>query len=161
MRLVEAYAIVPTTPAEVVFDGIRRFERYPDLARHVQTTAVLESGDATGRSSWELHFRSGLLRWTERERFAPGELRLEFEQIEGDFERFAGRWQLQPSDPGTRVYFRAEFDFGIPSMEGILDPIAERVIRETVHAVVVGMFEHVELVDAFPADVLDTVDTSS
>jgi len=43
--------------------------------------------------------------------------------------------------------FQADFDFGIPSLEGILDPIAERVIKETVAWVVVGMFDVVRLAD--------------
>jgi ribosome-associated toxin RatA of RatAB toxin-antitoxin module len=161
MRQVEAYAVIPAVPAEVVFDGIRRFDRYPHLARHVQATTVHEAGDSAGRSSWELHFRSGLLRWTEHERFLSNDLRLEFEQTSGDFETFAGQWQLEPLGEGTRLAFGAEFDFGIPSMEGILDPIAARVIKETVHAVVVGMFEHVELVDGLRVDVPDTVDTAT
>jgi hypothetical protein len=43
------------------------------------------------------------------------------------------------------VRFAADFDFGIPSLEGILDPIAERVIKETVAWALVGLFPAVRL----------------
>jgi hypothetical protein len=81
-------------------------------------------------------------------------LRIEFEQEAGDFDSFAGAWTLAQQGPDTTVRFVADFDFGIPSLEGILDPIAERVIRETVAWALVGIFEHVEFagsVELLPA----------
>jgi ribosome-associated toxin RatA of RatAB toxin-antitoxin module len=145
MRTVELDAIVAGTPAGTVFENVVRFERYPELAPHVRS-AVVHQGfpGAEGRSSWELHFRSGLLRWSEGERFEPDALRIEFEQDTGDFDSFRGFWTLRQRGPDTAVHFEAEFDFGIPSLEGILDPIAERVIRETVAWALVGMFAHVD-----------------
>lgn len=148
MRRVQLRAIIPTTRPEVVFDDIVRFDRYPDLAPHVQSTTVHRTlPEPVGRSSWELHFRSGLLRWEEQERFLRDDLRVEFDQTDGDFDSFTGYWQLRPDADGCELRFVADFDFGIPSLEGILDPIAERVIKETVAWVVVGLFEQVSLAD--------------
>lgn len=146
MRRVELDAVIESVSAEEVFDTILRFDRFPALAPHVESTTVHETvPNPTGKSSWELHFRSGLLRWTEREHFRREELRLDFEQLTGDFDEFSGSWTFQQDGANTTLRFAAEFDFGIPSLEGILDPIAERVIKETVAWVVVGMFEVVHL----------------
>jgi ribosome-associated toxin RatA of RatAB toxin-antitoxin module len=148
MRRVTLNAVIKNTPASEVFDAVFNFERYPDLAPHVQATTVHEAYPAPlGSSSWELHFRSGLLRWSEEERFDKSELRMEFEQTKGDFDSFTGTWLLAQSGTDTELRFEADFDFGIPSLEGILDPIAERVIKETVAWVVVGMFDEVELAE--------------
>ncbi|WP_018252059.1 type II toxin-antitoxin system RatA family toxin [Salinispora mooreana] len=148
MRHVHLSAHIPATTPQDVFDGVVRFDRYPDLAPHVQSTVVHQSvPHPTGQSSWELHFRSGLLRWTEQERFLRDELRIEFTQTDGDFDSFTGAWQLTGGPDGTDLGFDADFDFGIPSLEGILDPIAERVIRETVAWVVIKMFEGARLAD--------------
>lgn len=145
MRRVELDAVVAATAAQVVFENVVRFERYPDLAPHVQSATVHQSlPEPTGRSSWELHFRSGLLRWSETETFDREGLRIVFEQDAGDFDSFAGTWTLTQQGPDTAVRFEADFDFGIPSLEGILDPIAERVIRETVAWALVGLFKHVD-----------------
>jgi ribosome-associated toxin RatA of RatAB toxin-antitoxin module len=145
MRTVELDAVVAGTSAETVFENVVRFERYPELAPHVQSATVHQAFPGpTGRSSWELHFRSGLLRWSEGERFALDALRIEFEQETGDFDTFRGVWTLRQQGPDTAVRFEAEFDFGIASLAGILDPIAERVIRETVAWALVGMFAHVD-----------------
>ncbi|HEV2343182.1 MAG TPA: SRPBCC family protein [Actinocrinis sp.] len=145
MRRVELDAVVAATPAETVFENVVRFERYPDLAPHVQSAKVHQSlPEPTGRSSWELHFRSGLLRWSETESFDREALRIVFEQDAGDFDSFTGTWSITRQGADTAVRFEADFDFGIPSLEGILDPIAERVIRETVAWALVGLFEHVD-----------------
>lgn len=150
MRTLVLDAVVRATAAEIVFDTILRFDRYPQLAPHVRSTTVHQSvPGASGRSSWELHFRSGLLQWTEREGFLRDELTLTFEQTSGDFDVFSGHWKLRQSGPDTEVHFHADFDFGIPSIEGILDPIAERVIKETVAWVLVGMFDEVHLSEQF------------
>ncbi|MFD7712776.1 type II toxin-antitoxin system RatA family toxin [Streptomyces sp. NPDC059785] len=141
MRQVVLAALVPGRSPETVFDGVTRFERYPGLAPHVRATTVHAGPPGErGSSSWELRFRSGLLRWTETEDFDRAHLRIAFRQTDGDFDAFSGRWVLRRSGDGCALRFEARFDFGIPSMEGILDPIAGRVIRETVAWAVTGMF---------------------
>lgn len=141
MRRSELDAVIAATPATAIFDGIVQFGRYPVLAPHVESVSVHRTvPEPTGSSSWELHFRSGLLRWDETERFLRDQLRLEFEQTSGDFETFAGYWTLSQDGDDTGLHFQVDFDFGIASMAGILDPIADRVLRETVAWVTVGMF---------------------
>ncbi|GLZ42492.1 SRPBCC family protein [Actinokineospora sp. NBRC 105648] len=144
MRHVELEATVLHQRAEVVLAQLVRFDRYPHLAPHVRATEVHQSlPSTTGSSSWELHFRSGLLRWTEAETFDLDTLTVAFTQDDGDFDTFEGAWTFVQDGADTTVRFAADFDFGIPSMEGILDPIAERVIRETVAWAIDGSFPEV------------------
>ena len=158
MRHVTLRARIGAQSAEKVLDGVIRFDRYADLAPHVQSTLVhTDAATGSGRSSWELHFRSGLLRWTERETVDREHLLVTFEQEDGDFEEFRGQWRITADGPDTVVAFDADFDFGIPSLEGILDPIAERVITETVAWALNGLFtdvefsDHIDLVPGRPA----------
>ncbi|MDH6135458.1 ribosome-associated toxin RatA of RatAB toxin-antitoxin module [Kitasatospora sp. MAA4] len=146
MRKVILDAVVFDTDAGTVFENVAQFKRYVELSPHVQATEVTETRpSATGASSWELLFRSGLLQWSETERFLKDRLRIEFEQTEGDFDTFTGHWALVQQGADTEVHFECDFDFGIESLEGILDPIAERVIKETVAWAVVGLHERVRL----------------
>jgi ribosome-associated toxin RatA of RatAB toxin-antitoxin module len=157
MRHVELDAVVLGENARTVFESVARFDRFPKLAPHVSSTTVHGTlPDAKGSSSWELHFRSGLLRWTEEDRFLQDELEIRFEQEDGDFDVFEGTWALSQEGENVVVHFEVDFDFGIPSLEGILDPIAERVIKETVAWAVTGLFDRTELRSAVelgtPAD---------
>lgn len=147
MRHVLLEALVPGAKAENVFHAVRRWERYPELAPHVQSTTVHATHPVPDcSSSWELHFRSGLLRWTERDVFDVDSLEIRFEQTEGDFDMFCGVWTLAQRGEDVSVRFEADFDFGIPSLEGILDPIAERVVKETIAWAVAGMHPGTEII---------------
>ncbi|SCF49719.1 Ribosome association toxin PasT (RatA) of the RatAB toxin-antitoxin module [Micromonospora matsumotoense] len=146
MRRVELTALIPDHTPQQVLPEIIRFDRYPQLAPHVRSAVVHRSlPEPTGRSDWELHFRSGLLRWTEEEVFEPARGRITFAQTTGDFDELTGEWTLVAAGPDTELTFRADFDFGIPSLAGILDPIAERVIRETIAFVVTGIYDRAVL----------------
>jgi len=148
VRQVSLEVLVRDERAADVLHAVGRWERYPELAPHVESTTVHATHpDPNCSSSWELHFRSGLLRWTERDEFHIDALEIRFEQTDGDFDSFQGTWRLAQRGPDVAVCFTAEFDFGIPSLEGILDPIAERVIRETVAWAVTGMFPDSEVLD--------------
>ncbi|WP_306300067.1 SRPBCC family protein [Streptomyces sp. NRRL B-24085] len=156
VRRVELRALVRAERAEEVFAQVVRWDRYAELAPHVESAVVHTGFPATeGSSSWELHFRSGLLRWTEHERFEPGRGEVRFEQADGDFDSFSGSWEVRQDGPDVQVAFVCDFDFGIPSLEGILDPIAERVITETVAWTLTGMFPRTELATGLPLGAKD------
>ena len=144
MRHVDLEATVKNATAEDVLRALIRFDRYPELAPHVRATEVHKTLPETeASSSWELYFRSGILRWTEDEKIDLAALTVEFTQDDGDFDVLEGVWRFTQQGADTLVRFDADFDFGIPSMEGILDPIAERVIRETVAWAIDGSFDEV------------------
>ncbi|MGI5472503.1 type II toxin-antitoxin system RatA family toxin [Streptomyces sp. CA-132043] len=153
MRHVTVDALIPDVPAEAVFDAVLHFERYPDLTPHVRAAVVHEGPpQSQGSSSWELYFRSGLLRWTECETYDRERLHIAFRQTDGDFDALSGTWLLRQEGPDCALRFDADFCFGIPSMAGILDPIAARVIEETIAWAVTGMFAGVRLGTAPPKD---------
>jgi ribosome-associated toxin RatA of RatAB toxin-antitoxin module len=121
---------------------IAEFERFPPLAADVREVEAHEHG-----SSWAVSFRRGLLRWTERDTVDTAGLRIEFEQLDGDFAAFAGSWQLAPVVGGCVVRFAASWDFGIESLAGLMDPIAERVIKRVVRDVLAGLFGTATVLD--------------
>jgi len=86
----------------------------------------------TTYSDWEVVFRNGPLRWTEVDYHMPNERRIAFEQRTGDFQTFRGGWQVTATEFGSHVSFEVVFDFGIPSLAGVLEPIAERVLKESI-----------------------------
>jgi ribosome-associated toxin RatA of RatAB toxin-antitoxin module len=161
VRHVELDALVRGEQVPDVFHAVRRWENYPDLAPHVNKTTVHTAWpDDAPSSSWELHFRSGLLRWTEDEVFAPDDGEIRFEQTDGDFDSFTGTWTLRQQGGDVAVRFAADFDFGIPSLEGILDPIAERVIKETVAWALTGLFTGTEISGGIELTTPETVGAS-
>lgn len=124
-----------------VFDRIHDFARYPEFTDVVRSVTVHQVSPEEETSDWEVYFRNGILRWTEADRFDRDGLVISFEQIDGDFAEFSGTWRIGADGPDSLVDFSADFDFGIPSLAGILDPVAQRVFKETIARVVLGLFE--------------------
>jgi ribosome-associated toxin RatA of RatAB toxin-antitoxin module len=122
--------------ADFAFGRIAEFERYPDFVDEVRSVVVHSNSGGPLVSDWEIVFRSGPLRWSEVDYFQPDLRRIVFEQISGDFEVFRGSWLVEPIAGGCAVTFEATFDFGIPSLAGVLEPIATKVLKEGIAMIV-------------------------
>jgi ribosome-associated toxin RatA of RatAB toxin-antitoxin module len=143
MRSIQLRAVVPTQDTGLVFTKITDFAGYPAVSadvRHVHT----HPGQPQ-HTDWEVNFRRGIMRWTEREDLDADRLRVDFEQVDGDFAEFRGSWQLDERPDGCGVLMEVTYDFGIESLAGIMDPLAERVIKRSVCAVLADVAGTVEV----------------
>ncbi|GGO90678.1 type II toxin-antitoxin system RatA family toxin [Wenjunlia tyrosinilytica] len=146
MRSAELTVRVDDVEPGAAFDTIKDFSRYPELSDVVRSVTVHEVSENEEQSDWEVYFRNGILTWTEADRFDRPGLLIEFSQVDGDFADFSGTWKVTPDGTGCLIGFAAEFDFGIPSLAGILDPVAERVLKETIARVVISLFDSASVV---------------
>jgi hypothetical protein len=142
MRSTRIGVRIRTGDVPAAFAAIADFGRFPALAEDVREVTAGGSG-----SSWVVNFRRGLMRWHEEETVDAAALRIGFDQTEGDFAEFHGSWQLTPVLGGADVLFDVTYDFGIESMAGLMDPIAERVIKRVVCAVLSGLFGDVTVTE--------------
>ena len=148
MRHVDVHAFLPGARAGEVFDTLTEFERYPSLVGVVRSVRILERpAEGPLSSAWEVYFRNGVLSWTEADWLRRDQLRIDFEQTDGDFDEFSGAWELTERDGGVAVLFSADFDFGIPSLASIIDPVAQRVLTETIQLILRGLFDTVDFPD--------------
>jgi ribosome-associated toxin RatA of RatAB toxin-antitoxin module len=135
MRATSITVRIRTDDVPAALTSIADFARFPSLADDVREVVP----DADG-SQWTVNFRRGLMRWHETETVSPNDLCIDFAQTEGDFADFHGSWQLTPVIGGATVVFDVTWDFGIESMAGLMDPIAERVIKRVVVSVLSALF---------------------
>lgn len=140
MRFVTIDASVPARAAAEVFRTLADYARYPELTPVVRDVHVWTDEEGDLISSWEVNFRNGILRWTERDVMDVAAMRIEFTQTEGDIAEFVGSWLCRPDGDGTAVRFEALVDLGIASLADVLDPIAARTLAETITGILVGLF---------------------
>lgn len=137
-----------------VFIAVADFDRYPSLAadvREVRTTPAANP-DGPKETYWEVYFRRGIMRWTETDVIDLDRLRIDFEQLDGDFEDFHGSWQISPVRAGgAEILFEITYDFGIESLAGLMDPIAERVIKRACCEILGGLFGDVRVLEGAEA----------
>jgi ribosome-associated toxin RatA of RatAB toxin-antitoxin module len=146
MRSVTIAAVVPDTDLGTAFATISDFARYPALVPDVVRSVTVEQERPDGPviSAWEVFFRNGILSWSEADHLHPETWTIDFEQTIGDFEEFSGGWELTPvvlaGSTAVRVVFTADFDFGVPSLASIVDPVADRVLVESITEILRGLF---------------------
>jgi ribosome-associated toxin RatA of RatAB toxin-antitoxin module len=129
MGTITMKASVADRRAREVFDLLRDFELYPKASPAILSIDVDES-TAPSNSTWRVQFREGIIVWTERDEIDEELMELRFEQIDGDFERLVGRWQVSAVQTGCEVELTTEFDFGIPSLTEFIDPLAQHALYD-------------------------------
>jgi hypothetical protein len=138
---------VPALQLRAVVDGLdpqtalRRvtdYRRWPEASEAVHSVEVQATGASSSLSRWEVSFRGGLMRWTERDDWCALEQR--FSLVEGDPQDFTGAWTAAARDGGCTLQLAGEFDLGMPSLRHVLDPIAIEALEEAITDVLEVLF---------------------
>ena len=111
---------VVDTQTRIDCDADRAFAAVCDFERYPQLTDALCS--------------------TERDEIDAQALVLRFDLIDGDFEQLSGAWRVEATPSGCCVRFSASFDFGIPTLASLIDPLACKTLAANVHAMLDGLF---------------------
>ncbi|MCX4690681.1 type II toxin-antitoxin system RatA family toxin [Kitasatospora purpeofusca] len=148
MRDVRVEAVLTKACPLEVFEKLKDFESYADHTSAVRSVVVTTEADGTRTSDWTVAFRNGEMHWTERDIVDQQALTLTFDQVDGDFERFSGVWQVTPAGQDTTVAFAAAFDLGMPSLDYTVGPLAEQALQETVTAILLGVLGNDLVIDS-------------
>lgn len=125
---------------ESVLRRVTDFACWPAASDSVRSVQVEPQPDGSEISQWEVVFREGVLRWSERDRTDLAANQSVFELIEGDPHLFNGVWLVEPDPDGSTLTFDAEFDLGMPSLAHVLDPIAVEAVEDAIESVLRGLY---------------------
>jgi ribosome-associated toxin RatA of RatAB toxin-antitoxin module len=119
-------------PVQRVWDTVVDVEGYQEMMDHVRSVRLVEQlDDRVRHSEWSVLLKGSILEWLEEDRLDPEAHTIRFRQLSGDLEFFDGGWRLSPDGVNaTIVTFEVAFDIGIPSLASMLNPVAERSLRE-------------------------------
>jgi ribosome-associated toxin RatA of RatAB toxin-antitoxin module len=105
MHTAQIHGRVRATTAENVFDAIADFERYPDYGDSIRTVQVESSEGGRVISKWDVDFRGGNMQWTEADTIDRDQLRIDFQQLEGNLRHFTGYWAVTRDGGDALVRF--------------------------------------------------------
>jgi ribosome-associated toxin RatA of RatAB toxin-antitoxin module len=118
-------------PLAEVWELVKNIEDYPKFMKSVREVKILSRTGEITDAEWAIDLKGSLLRWSERDVCRPEDHRIDFAQIDGDLETFEGHWYLQAvSENLTEVELQVNFEIGIPMLRDMLDPVAEKALRE-------------------------------
>ena len=82
--------------------------------------------------------------WTEQDRFDDKNLRIDYELIEGDLEKFEGSWEFRNSEGQTEVTLKVDYDFGLPELTNLIGPTLHEKVSDNSEMMLSGIKRLVE-----------------
>ena len=128
MPVVEVRHVV-AAPIDEVYAVVSDQESYPKFMKTMESVKVLERGDGYTLTEWIARLQGVRFRWVEKDVYHPANHRIDYDQTEGDPKVFRGYWALTEVPEGTEVLFVTEFEFGIPMLAALLNPVAKVALR--------------------------------
>lgn len=139
MPVVEVSEVM-AAPIDRVWDVINDLESYPRLMDHVRSLKIKEQTPTHRLAEWQIDLKGCVMRWNEREDIDRDRYRIDYRALDGDLAEFDGYWQLEALSPeSTRVTHSVSFEIGIPMLSQILNPVAERAIRDNTHKMLASL----------------------
>jgi len=112
-----------------IYPILKDMEKYPEFMTDLVSVEVLERLEDTTVTKWVSNVDGRIIRWTEQDVFDDVRMHIAYRQIEGDLKKFEGEWVLTPIEGGTEIKLTVDFEFGIPMIAGLLNPILKKKVR--------------------------------
>lgn len=115
---------------DAVFAALSDMESFSRFMDSVVEVKVLKREGNTTESSWHVTLQGAPFRWVEADTFLPEEGRITYRQLSGDLRKFEGEWRIASVDDGTSVTLTTDFEFGMPMIASLLNPVARLILRK-------------------------------
>ncbi|WP_371370881.1 type II toxin-antitoxin system RatA family toxin [Sporomusa aerivorans] len=113
-----------------IYPILKVMEKYPDFMADLVSVEVIERNDNTTLTKWVSNVDGRIIKWTELDTFDDTNMHIRYKQTEGDLKKFEGEWILTPLADGTEIKLTVDFEFGIPMIAGLLNPILKKKVRD-------------------------------
>lgn len=127
-----------------IYDIIKDMAAYPSFMKDLVSVEILERGDNYTVSHWVSNVDGRKIVWTERDTFYPDDLKITYAQTDGDLKKMEGQWIIQPQGEECEVSLVVDFEFGIPMIAGLLNPILKKKVRENSENMLTSIKEQIE-----------------
>lgn len=129
MPYVEVSLPVQCKPV-VAYPFIKDMEKYPEFMPDLLSVTVVERTAGSTVSDWVSNVDGRIIKWRELDLFDDADMHIVYKQLAGDLKKFEGEWRLLPLANGTEIRLTVDFDFGIPMIAGLLNPILKKKVRD-------------------------------
>ena len=127
-----------------IYEIIKDMASYPNFMKDLVGVEILERGENYTISHWVTNADGRRIVWTERDTFYPEELKITYAQTEGDLKKMEGAWTIVEQADGCEVTLAVDFEFGIPMIAGLLNPILKKKVRENSENMLNSIKEQIE-----------------
>ncbi|HMM21394.1 MAG TPA: aromatase/cyclase [Selenomonadales bacterium] len=112
-----------------IYPIIKEMEKYPEFMPDLVSVEVVEREANATVTRWVSNVDGRIIKWTERDDFDDAGMHIRYRQLDGDLRKFEGEWVLTPLAEGTEIKLTVDFEFGVPMIAGLLNPILKKKVR--------------------------------
>ncbi|BBB92991.1 MAG TPA: SRPBCC family protein [Methylomusa anaerophila] len=113
-----------------IYPILKGMEKYPEFMTDLISVEIIEQQDNTTITQWVSNVDGRIIKWTELDTFDDANMHISYRQIDGDLKKFEGEWILTTIPCGTEIKLTVDFEFGIPMIAGLLNPILKKKVRD-------------------------------
>ena len=143
MPYVECKTIIKGDPKKI-YEIVSDMASYPTFMKDLVSVEILERGEDYTISHWVSNADGRKIVWTERDSFYPEALKITYAQTAGDLKKMEGEWNIIPEGDTSLVSLSVDFEFGIPMIAGLLNPILKKKVKENSENMLAAIKEQIE-----------------
>ena len=122
-------SVTVMAPPDAIYPILKDMEKYPEFMTDLVSVKVLDRQGGETITHWVSNIDGFTIQWTERDVFDDEKMHIAYCQTKGDLKKFQGEWILTPLIRGTEIKLTVDFEFGVPMIAGLLNPILKNKVR--------------------------------
>jgi len=138
MPQVEKRILVNSDPT-VLYQLAKNMEGYPSFMPDVESVQVISKAENSTITEWVTNVDGTPFLWTERDQFDDTNLCIDYALIEGDLEKFEGRWTFVREGDQTEVCLTVDYDFGLPELTRLIGPTLHQKVGDNSEMMLTSM----------------------
>ena len=138
MPYVEVSEKIMGVEAKAVYEVIKNMERYPLFMPDLVSVKILSKENNSTITAWKSSVNGMEFTWVEKDYFDDQKMIIDYEQIEGDLKKFAGKWQVVEED-SVVVVLGVDFELGVPVLAEMINPLLKKTICDNCVKMIVGI----------------------
>ncbi|SES81873.1 type II toxin-antitoxin system RatA family toxin [Anaerobranca gottschalkii] len=129
---------------EEIYPIVKDMESYPNFMESVKSVKVIERDGNTTLTKWETELKGKPFNWVERDTFYDEDYRITYQLVSGDLKKFEGQWTLTETEKGVEIHLTVDFEFGVPMIASLLNPIAKLIIKQNCDSMLTAIKQQIE-----------------
>lgn len=127
-----------------IYSMAKEMEAYPDFMKDVESVKVIARDKNKTLTEWVTSVDDTPIYWKEEDLFDDQARSISYQLVEGDLDKFEGRWSFEENGDGTNVTLTVDYDFGVPMLAELIGPTLDQKVRENCEMMLDGMKRKVE-----------------
>ncbi len=129
-------------PIDKVIAVAKAVEDYPQFMPDVRSVKVLESQDdgRLQKVEWVGVIRQFAreIRWVQEDHWVSP-TRVDFHQLQGDYDKMEGYWEFTDSDGSTEFTNVLDYEYRVPLLGALVTKVVEFLVRQNLESIMDGI----------------------